>query len=141
MQSTSCPWPRKLSHRCEPMKPAPPVTRYLAMVSSYRVVGKAKLLQVGGIVNVAPVENHRLAQQALDAREIRPAKFIPFGENEQSRCAVKRVVVAVRILDPITENLSRLLHRLGIKRLHPRARLQQGFDDRNRRSVAHIIGS
>jgi hypothetical protein len=39
-QITSCPWATSRSHRCEPRKPAPPVTRMrLREVEDIRVAG------------------------------------------------------------------------------------------------------
>src|ERR1044072_3994295 len=103
------------------MKPAPPVTRYLAMVSSYRVVGETELAQIDRIVNIASVEDHRLFEQSFDARKIRPAKFIPRGQNQQRRGAVQRVIISMRVLDAVAEDFSRFFHRLRIECLHSRA--------------------
>src|SRR5690242_21891948 len=101
------------------MNPAPPVTRYLAIVPPYRVVGETELTQVRGIENIATIENHRLLQQAFDAREIRPAKFVPFGQNEQRCGAMERILTSVRVLDSIAKNSPGLFHRLGVECLHP----------------------
>src|SRR5690242_3631989 len=141
MQSTSCPCLRKLSHRWEPMKPAPPVTRYLAMVPSYRVVSKTELAEVRRIVNIAAVENQRLFQQSFDAPEIRAAKLIPFGQDQQRRSAVQCVITSVRILDAVAKNFSRLFHRLRIEGLDARTVAQQRLDDVDRRRIAHVIGA
>src|ERR1041384_3592227 len=141
MQSTSWPRLRKLSHRCEPINPAPPVIRYLAIIASYRVVSKTELAQVRRIEDVATIENHRLLEQSFDAPKIRPAKFVPFGQNQQRCGAMSRVVVSMRVLDSIAEDFPRLFHRLRIECLHPRTGVQQRFDNDDRRSVAHVVGA
>src|SRR5262245_42744266 len=141
MHRTSWPWLRKLSHRWDPIKPAPPVTRYLAIVPSYRVIFEAKLLQIFRFVNIAAVKNDWLRQQAFDAGEVRTAKFIPLGENEQSRGALKRVVIALHVLNPLTKYFHCLRAGFRIEGSHRGAGGKQGLDDGDRRSVAHVIGS
>src|SRR5438105_3246124 len=141
MQSTSCPWLRKLSHKWEPMKPAPPVTKYLAIVPSNRIVGEAKFAQIGRIIDIAPVENHRMHHEFFYTVKIRPAKLVPFRQNEQRRGAVEGIVIAVSVLDPVTEHFSRLFHRFRIERLHPRARAHERLDYGDRRCVAHIVSA
>src|ERR1051325_6091124 len=123
------------------MKPAPPVTRYLAMVPSYRVVGKTELAEIRGIVNIAAVENQGLLHQSFDAPEVGAAKLVPFSQNQQSRSAVQRVVAPVRVLDAVAENFSRLFHRLRMEGLDPRALAQQPLDDVDRRRIAHVVGA
>src|SRR6266508_1004324 len=115
------------------MKPPPPVTKYLAIGPSYRIKSKAELAHIPWIVNIASIKNHRLVEQPLDARKIRTAELIPFRQNEQRRGAVQRVIVSVRVLYMVIENLSRFFHGLGIECLHPRARGQKRFDDGDRR--------
>src|SRR5512145_428422 len=104
MQSTSWPRLRKLSHRWEPIKPAPPVTRYLAIAASYGVVGKTQFAHIVRVVNVSAVEYHRLGQQVFHSFEVGAAKFVPLGQDEQRRGAMQRIIVPVSILDPVSEN-------------------------------------
>ena len=56
---------------------------------------KPSLLQIRRIVNIAAVENHRIVEQFLDAAKIRPAKLIPFRQDQQRRRAMQRIVVAL----------------------------------------------
>src|SRR5512132_2288689 len=123
------------------MKPAPPVIRYLAIISPDRIVSKAHFAQICRLVDVAAIENDRVGEQILDTAEIRTAELIPFGHDQQSGGAVERIVIAVRVLNAVAEYLARLFHRLGIESLHPGSSSEQGFDDVNRRRVAHIIGA
>src|SRR5919106_1108765 len=96
MQITSCLCLKKPPQKCEPIKPAPPVTRYLAIATPYRVIFKAASLQVLGLEDVTAVKNHRLFEQPLDSRKIGAAKLVPFRENEQRGRAFERVVVSAR---------------------------------------------
>src|ERR1051325_11255655 len=73
MQMTWSPRFRKLSQRCEPMKPAPPVIRTLAIASSYGKIGEAHFSQIVGVVDVSPVENDGLLQKLLNRVKVRPA--------------------------------------------------------------------
>ena len=61
MQMTSCPCLRKLSQRCEPIKPAPPVIKYLAIVSSYGIILKPKLSDIRRIVEVTAIKDNRVS--------------------------------------------------------------------------------
>src|SRR3990172_3578834 len=80
MQRTSCPCARKHSHRWEPMKPAPPVIKYLAMFPSYRKILEAELSQVQGIVNISSVETHSTRSRSTE----------PLRHTEHRSCAERR---------------------------------------------------
>src|ERR1051325_9116601 len=105
MQITSCPASRNVSQRCEPINPAPPVIRYLAIDPSYGVVAKADFLEIRGIVDIAPIKNNRALEQLLDPLKIRAAKLVPFRQHDQSRGAVAGIVVPLRIMHLIAEKL------------------------------------
>src|SRR5215471_19268239 len=64
-QITSSPRLKKLSHRWEPIKPAPPVIKTLDTASPDRVIGEPEPLQLPRIVEVAPIENHRVLEHIL----------------------------------------------------------------------------
>ena len=59
--------------------------------------------------------------------EIRPAKLVPLGEDQQRRRAIERVVIALRVVNALAENLSRFCHRLGIEGLHLGAGAEQAI--------------
>src|ERR687891_60359 len=141
MQMTSCPCLRKLSQRCEPMKPAPPVIKYLAMIASYRIVFESQFSQVRRIVNVSAVKNDRRLEQLLDALKIGPPKFVPLRENQQSRRPFQSVIIAGGVTDSIAKNFLRFRYRFRIKCLDLSARLQKRFDDGNRGCVPHVVGA
>src|SRR5947199_348075 len=69
MPSTACPASRSLRHTCMPMKPAAPVTSTGASLAADRMVFEAACAQQHGIVEVAAVEDHRLAQRLRDGVE------------------------------------------------------------------------
>src|SRR4030095_3967156 len=117
MQMTSCPCLRKLSQRCDPIKPAPPVIKYLAIISSYGIILKPKLSDIRRIVEVTAIKDNRVLEQLLDSHKVRSTEFIPFSQNQQCRGAGQRLIVPIGVLDAIGKNFLRLAHGLGIKGL------------------------
>src|SRR5215510_6064732 len=115
MQMTSCPSLRKLSQRWEPINPAPPVTKYLAIVSSYRIVLKPKPADICRIIQVTAVKNNRALEQPFDPHKVGATEFIPFGQVQQCRGAGQSLIVPLRVLDSIAKNSLRLLRGFGIK--------------------------
>src|SRR4249919_1715318 len=105
---------RKLSQRCDPIKPAPPVIKYLAIISSYRIILKPKLSDIRRIVEVTAIEDDRVLEQLLDSQKVRSTKFIPFSQNQQRRGAGQRVIVPIGVLDPIAKNFLGFACGLGI---------------------------
>src|SRR6266849_8077221 len=65
--STRVPRARSASHRCEPMKPAPPDTtaRGLELVAADTPVGEAEDEHDGGVIDVASVEDHGRTHRGL----------------------------------------------------------------------------
>src|SRR5262245_61097654 len=99
------------------MKPAPPVIKYLAIVSSDGIILKAELSNICRVVKVAAVKDDRRFEQLFDPHEVGPAEFVPFGQNQQCRSAGKRLVVVLGVSDSLAENLLGLARSLGIKSL------------------------
>src|SRR5439155_20532027 len=104
-----------------------------------RIVCKADLLHVCRIINTASIEYDRIFQQLFDAPKIRPAKFIPLGENQQSRRSGERIVISVGVVNSIAKDFPRLFRRLRVKRLDSSACLQKLRDDRDRRRVSYLL--
>src|SRR5262245_10611991 len=117
MQITSCPCLRKLSQRCEPIKPAPPVIKYLAIVSSYRIITKPKFSDIRRVIEVAAVKDNWVLEQLFDPHKVGSTKFVPFGQDDQCCSAGQRLIVPMCIPNAITKNSLRLFSRLRIKRL------------------------
>src|SRR5262249_16631319 len=120
MQMTSLPSASSRSQRCEPMKPAPPVTRMRATLRRLhdgapdRIVREALLAHDVALVEVAPVEDHRRPHQAAHAREIRTAELVPVGHDQERVDALEGIVVDAMIVDAVTEHAAGLAERLGI---------------------------
>src|SRR5579885_2779546 len=81
--STRFPCASSASHRCEPMKPAPPETTArgfaLPLPAADTSVDEAELAHRGRHVNVAAVDQDRAAHRSLDAREVELAELVPLG--------------------------------------------------------------
>src|SRR5260370_33428338 len=78
--STRRPRASNASHRCEPMKPAPPETTalsFFALVAANASIGEAMPAHDGGGVDVAPVHDHRPAHGGLQAPRVEVAKLVP----------------------------------------------------------------
>src|SRR6266852_1047534 len=89
--STRTPCAIRASHRCEPMKPAPPETtaRSLELVAADTPVGEADAPHGGRVVDVAPVDDHRPAHRRFEAAEGEVAELVPLGDHDQrvgARC-------------------------------------------------------
>src|SRR6266436_4090286 len=117
MQMTSCPWLRKLSQRWEPMKPAPPVIKYLAIVSSDRIILEPEPSDIHRVVEVTAIEDNRVLEQLFDSHKVRSTEFIPFSQNQQRRGAGQRFIVSIGVLNAFAKNFFGLVRRLRIKGL------------------------
>src|ERR1700731_550368 len=90
MQTTSQPRARRNSHRWEPMKPAPPVTRTRIGPSSSAgqdglapdgVVLEAEPPHALGLIEVAGVEDQRAAQESPQTVQVQVLELVPLGEQ------------------------------------------------------------
>src|SRR2546425_7583237 len=85
MQTTSAPRPRRNSHRCEPMKPAPPVTR--TRIESGRKDGpaadrvglEAEPTHALGLPHVAAVEDDRPTHQGTHPFQVEGLDIVPLA--------------------------------------------------------------
>src|SRR5438132_13112374 len=115
MQMTSCPCWRKLSQRCDPIKPAPPVIKYLAIISSNGIILEPKLPDIRRIVEVTAIKDNRVLEQLFDSHKVRSTEFIPFSQNQQRRGAGQRFIVSIGVLNAFAKNFFGLVRRLRIK--------------------------
>src|SRR6185369_11350083 len=122
-QITSCPSSRRRSHRCEPTKPAPPVTRMRMLFHSSADAAAAAsewdIAETGRrhairFVQVAAVHNCRRSEGGLDAVEVRIAVFAPVGDDRQGVGAVQDVILVVAVFDPVAEDLFGFLDRFRV---------------------------
>src|SRR5438128_12080486 len=71
------------SHRCEPMKPAPPETTALGLFAANAAICETQTSHQGRVIDVAPVDNDRTTHQLLDARHVELPELIPFRDQDQ----------------------------------------------------------
>src|SRR6266566_1556060 len=90
--STRIPRASSVSHRCEPMNPAPPETTALCLVAADTPVGETEVAHDLRVVDVAPVDDHGPAHRGLDAAEVESSKLIPLSDHDQRVGALGEVV-------------------------------------------------
>src|SRR5260370_40723555 len=78
--STRMPRSSRASHRCEPMKPAPPETTALSLVAADTSIGETEVAHDLRVVDVAAVHDHRTAHRGLDATEGEAAELVPLRD-------------------------------------------------------------
>src|SRR5262245_997889 len=89
MHTTSAPRPRRNSQRCEPMKPAPPVTRTRIAsggkdgATADRVVLEAEPTHALGLPHVPSVEDDRPTHQRAHSLEIQELELVPLGHQRE----------------------------------------------------------
>src|SRR5713226_4518235 len=85
--STRMPRSSRASHRCDPMKPAPPDTTALSLalplVAADTSIGETEVAHDLRVVDVAPVDDHRPAHGALDAAEVEASELVPLRDNNE----------------------------------------------------------
>src|SRR5258705_12218228 len=95
MHTTSQPLSRRRSQRCEPMKPAPPVTSTRTRTPSGRdhglapdrVVLEAEPAHAFGLPDIAAVEDDPPAENAPQPLEVDELELVPLGD-EQHRVGI-----------------------------------------------------
>src|SRR5579864_141624 len=118
--STRIPRSTSASHRCEPMKPAPPETTALGLVAANAPVGEPHRLHRVWVVDVAAVDDDGPAHRLLDPAEVEVAKLIPLRDHDQRVRAVGDLVGVLEILD-LREDGAAPLDGGGVVRAHPGA--------------------
>ena len=124
-----------------PRPPTPAPSRKRHARPADREVGKAELAHRVRLLEIPAVENDRLLEKTLHAVEVRPAKLVPLGHDQQRIGAVDRLVVLAMVADPVAEHLAGDFHRLGVVRLDLTTRRQEVFDQADRRRLAHVVGA
>src|SRR6202022_4081435 len=113
--STRMPRASRASHKCEPMKPAPPETtaRSFVLVAADTPVREPELAHCGRVVDVAPVHDHRHPHRRLDTVEVEVAKLVPLRDDDQRIAAVGDAVRIAHVLD-LRQLDARAFHGRGI---------------------------
>src|SRR5207245_10355893 len=99
--ATAHPSASRRSPRCDARKPAPPVTTARKLRPADAAVYKAAVPHRLGVEDVAAVDDHGSAHQALDAIEVELAKFVPLGNDEQGVCTGGDRVGVLAILERV----------------------------------------
>src|SRR5437867_1572017 len=131
MQTTSAPRPRRNSHRCEPMKPAPPVTRTRIESgrkdgpAADRVVLEAEPTHALGLPHVAPVEDDRPTHQGTHPFQVEELELVPLGHEGKRVGAGGRLVGRVAVGDVGGQLPARIRDRHRVVGPDPRAQREE----------------
>src|SRR5712692_3073136 len=92
--STRMPRFSRASHRCDPMKPAPPemTALCLLLVAADTPISETEIAHHLRVVDVAAVDDHRPAHRGFDAAEVEPAELVPLRDHNQRVGARSEVV-------------------------------------------------
>src|SRR5690349_4041280 len=87
------------SHRCDPMKPAPPVTTTRRIsapsVPADSGVGEAAPAQRFTVEQVASVDYRALTHRLADLVEVEPLELVPLGQHDEGgRPVARRIRIA-----------------------------------------------
>src|SRR5215470_16502347 len=120
MQTTSHSRARRNSHRWEPMKPAPPVTR-TRMASGRddglapdRVVLEAESAHALRLPEVAPVEDERPPEQPPQPLEVQVLELVPLRDEGDGVGALRRRVGRIAEADAVGDEGARVVHGHGV---------------------------
>src|SRR2546428_10396195 len=82
------------SHRCEPMKPAPPDTTALGLFAANAAIRETQASHERRVVDVAAIDDDGIAHQLLDPRHVQLPELVPFrDEDERVRTGGHRIRV------------------------------------------------
>src|SRR6266851_9074194 len=141
--STRMPRPSRASHRCDPMKPAPPemTARSLVvwLVAADTSIRETEIAHGLRVVDVAPVNDYWPAHRGLDAAEVEAAELVPLRDHDQRVGALGEVIRIARVLD-LGQLDSRSFHRGGIVGADLRAGREQHPRDVDARCFTQVIG-
>src|SRR6266852_8404764 len=139
--STRMPRFSRASHRCDPMKPAPPETTALSLllVAADTSIRETEIAHELRVVNVAAVHDHGPAHRGFDAAEVEPAELVPLRDHNQRVGARGEVIRIARVLD-LGQLDSRTFHRGGIEGANLRAGREQHPCDVDARCFTQVIG-
>src|SRR6266851_2888144 len=138
-QTTVHPSTSSRSQRCDPRKPAPPVTTARKSGTADAPVDEAAFAHRLGVEDVAAVDDHRTAHQAFDPIEVELAKLVPLGDDEQRVRTGGHGVGVLAILDRVHLRPEDR-HRLGVVSADVGAFLHQVLDDVDRGCLADVVG-
>src|SRR5574342_611548 len=129
MQTTSQPFPKRKSQRCEPRNPAPPVTRTRTRARSARQDGfpsdrmvlDAEPAHALRLPEVAPVEDHGTLEEAAQALEVEVLELVPLRHEHDRVRALGRLVRGVAERDGCRQESLRVVNGDGVVGADPGA--------------------
>src|SRR5262245_1582918 len=113
----------------------------LLPVATNGVIAEAKASQRLRVVEVATIEDDRLAQQATHHLEVGVAELLPLGDDCQSVGPLQRSVGPITVDEAVAVDRADVGQRLGIVDAHLDAVGKQGVDEHQRRGLADVIGT
>src|SRR2546426_12615953 len=147
MQTTSQSLPRKNSHRCEPMNPAPPVTSTRIAVlrrpdglAADRVVVEAEPPHAFGLPEVPAIEDDRAPHRRPQSLEVQELELVPLRDEGDAVGPGRRGVRGVGVLDYRRQHLPRVRHGHRVVSADGRAQLDEPRDHLAGPGFAHVIG-
>src|SRR5438309_6837207 len=81
--STRTPLASNASHRCEPMKPAPPETTALGLFAANAAIRETQASHEPRVVDVAAIDDDGIAHQLLDPRHVQLPELVPFRDEDE----------------------------------------------------------
>src|SRR5690348_9853114 len=118
--STRMPCASNASHRCEPMKPAPPETTargFWALFAANAAIRESQASHHRWIVDVAAVDHDGPAHQLLDPRHVELSKLVPFRDQNQGVGPRRHLICVLAIFHAGQQQLG-ALNRSGVIRAH-----------------------
>src|SRR5260370_5588109 len=141
--STRMPRSSRASHRCDPMKPAPPETTarswVVRLVAADTAIGETEIAHHLRVVDVAAVHDHGPAHRTFDAAEVEPPELVPLRDNNQRVGARGEVIRIARVLN-LGQLDSRTFHRGGVVCANLRAGREQHPREGGARRFTPVLG-
>jgi hypothetical protein len=104
------------------------------------VVRETGGFDLGGVVEVAAVEDHGAGHAAAHFGEVGVAEFAPLGVDGQSVGAFQSVHFLRGVDQLVAVQRADVFHRFGVVYLQPHALFEQAVDQHQRRGFADVVG-
>src|SRR5438132_4133733 len=127
------------SHRCEPMKPAPPETTALGLFAANAAIRETQASHEPRVVDVAAIDDDGVAHQLLDPRHVQLPELVPFRDEDERVSTGGHRIRVLQILDLRKQDPGSLDRRRVIG-TDLGARREQDLRDVDARRLAHVVG-
>src|SRR2546423_14471009 len=138
---TRAPCSLKAEAMCEPIKPAPPVTRATperGILAAYSDVFKTHLAHISGVIDIAKISDPRRAHRSANSVHVEGPELIPFSYKHKDLRSVRRFVFVISILD-LRQNLPGLIAGDRVIRDYLSSPIQQSLNNFYRGSISHVV--